>query len=100
MLLQLKQSDVDQAIRNYVSGLGIACQVEHVTYTAGRGENGLSVDVRLDTGTKTRQPNLVETAAAKVSEAVSATKDAVLGSEDKSADAETDGEVTGKSLFG
>lgn len=103
MLLQLKQADVDLAIAAYVSGMGINCAVDDVTYTAGRGENGLTVDVRLGAPAANdavavapvAQPALKK-AAVTIAPTVAEVEEAVAPAVAESTTAST---VTGKSLF-
>ncbi len=102
MLLQLKQADVDSAIAAYVAGMGINCAVDDVTYTAGRGENGLTVDVRL--GAPAANDAVAAAPAAKPAPKKASVTIAPTAAEVEEAVAPTPapttaGTVTGKSLF-
>lgn len=47
MQIQLKQSDVEQAIKNYVAAVGITREVSDINFTMGRKSSGLVADIEV-----------------------------------------------------
>ena len=50
MQVQLKQAEIISALKQYISGQGISLQGKQVemTFTAGRKESGISVEISID----------------------------------------------------
>ena len=47
MQIQLKQSDIEQAIKNYVAAIGVNREVSEINFTMGRKTTGLLADIEV-----------------------------------------------------
>lgn len=61
MQIQLKQSEIIQALKLYIStqGINLNGKTVEVAFTAGRKETGLSADVQIEDMTAATAPNMV-----------------------------------------
>lgn len=48
MQITLKQSHIEQALRDYVAKAGITFNVDDISFTAGRGKDGLTAAIELE----------------------------------------------------
>lgn len=47
MQIQLKQADIEQAIKNYVASIGVTRSVESIDFTMGRKDSGLTAAIEV-----------------------------------------------------
>jgi hypothetical protein len=64
MQIQLKQPEIEAAIRSYVRTLGFTSDVGKIAFTAGRGTSGVTAD--FDVGASISQADAVHVPAEKV----------------------------------
>lgn len=106
MQIQLNQSDIETAVRNYVSAMGITRQIDEIQFTVSR-KGGQSVEAEIDladcTGggrvrETTPEPVAEEPAKAKPEEPVKTESDATEAAPFRTEDASNDatGEEAGE----
>jgi len=47
MQIQLKQADIEQAIKNHIAAIGIQREVDEIHFTMGRKSSGLVADINV-----------------------------------------------------
>lgn len=47
MQIQLVQAELEEAVRQYVSSMGISAPVNDINFTAGRGEAGITASINV-----------------------------------------------------
>lgn len=62
MQIQLKQPEIEAALRNYVSHQGISLVGKDVTidFTSGRKNNGITADIQIENGSVTTDVSVPE----------------------------------------
>lgn len=60
MQIQLRQSEIIAALKQYIvmQGISLAGKTVEIGFTAGRKETGISADINIDEGTQAQLPGL------------------------------------------
>ena len=100
MQIQLNQAELEQAVRQYVIGMGIRSAIGEIKFTATRGDAGVLTEVEILSNEAPSGPQ-PRTATAKAANPVVPV--GVADNEEEVVEEESDEVVpaiTGKSLFG
>lgn len=60
MQIQLRQTEIVEALKQYITkqGINLAGKTVEIGFTAGRKETGISADISIDEGTQAQLPGL------------------------------------------
>lgn len=101
MQIQLKQADIEQAIKSYVASIGVTRSVESIDFTMGRKDSGLTAAIEVSDRVTHQAEAIpagpvnrgIPTPAEKVAVSAAATDDSVEAVGVVKASAETEAKV-------